>query len=388
MPVEIDPRIVLQRAFPGIPSTEASDLISLSQQRYFQPGAIICHEGARESTFYILLDGEVRVTKWINDTDERVMKHLGPGDFFGEMAIIHNAPRAATVTATKACETLEVRKEDFARLLEHSSSMSVAIVREVSRRLRENDEMAIDDLREKARELAIAYQQLAEIDHARNEFLTVVAHELRTPLMAATGFLQVIRMGALQGEALNHALETVARYLQDITSLTNDILFLQEMDLILPEFIPTDVGRLAASVVDQRRSQAEHNKIQLHLTVAPDLPAIQGDPKSLERALSAILDNAIKFSPDGGDVFVVVGFDPVKTWIWFQDYGLGIPAEALPHIFERFFHLDKIGKHLFRGVGLGLSIARQVIELHHGKITVDSTPGQGTKFTITLRHSG
>ena len=89
------------------------------------------------------LDGDVRVTKWINDSDERIMKHLGPGDFFGEMAIIHNAPRALTVTATKACKTLEVRKEDFARLLELSSSMSLAIVREVSRRLRENDEMAI-----------------------------------------------------------------------------------------------------------------------------------------------------------------------------------------------------------------------------------------------------
>jgi signal transduction histidine kinase len=387
MTVEIDPRVILQRAFPGMPDSEASDLISLSQERNFPPGAVICHEGARESTFYILLDGEVRVTKWINDTDERVLKHLGPGDFFGEMAIIHNAPRAATITTTKTCETLEVRKEDFARLLENSSSMSIAIVREVSRRLRENDEMAIEDLREKARELAVAYQQLAEIDHARNEFLTVVAHELRTPLMAATGFLQVIRMGMLQGEALNNALETVSRNLQDITSLTNDILFLQEMDLILPEFIPTDIGSLVAAVIDQQRSRAEQNKINLHLQVAPNIPTIAGDPKSLERAISAILDNAIKFSPDGGDVFVEVGYDAAKIWVSIQDNGLGIPTEALPHIFDRFFHMDRMGKHLFRGVGLGLSIARQVIELHHGQIKVDSAPGRGAKFTITLSYT-
>ncbi len=388
MPVEIDPRIVLQRAFPGIPDTEASDLISLSQTRKFEPDTILCHEGARESTFYILLDGEVRVTKWINDADERVMKHLGPGDFFGEMAIIHDAPRAATVTAVTACETLEMRKEDFARLLEHSSSMSIAIVREVSRRLRENDEMAIEDLRVKARELATAYQQLAEIDHARNEFLSVVAHELRTPLMAATGFLQVIRMGMMQGEALNNALETVARNLQDITALTNDILFLQEMDLILPEFIPIEIVSLATSIVEHHRSQAEKNNIFLHLQFSPDLPAIQGDPKSLERAISAILDNAIKFSPDGGDIRVEVGYDPVKVWIRIQDNGLGIPPEALPHIFDRFFHVDKMDKHLFRGLGLGLSIARQVIELHHGSINVESTPGCGTKFTIVLNYAG
>jgi signal transduction histidine kinase len=198
----------------------------------------------------------------------------------------------------------------------------------------------------------------------------------------------LIRMGMLQGESLNNALDTVARNLQDITALSNDILFLQEMDMILPEFIPTDIGFLANIVVEHHRSQAEQNKIVLHLEVAPHIPTLLGDPKSLERAFAAILDNAIKFSPDGGEVRIEVGFDPGKLWVSIQDNGLGIPANVLPHIFDRFFHLDKMGSHLFRGVGLGLSIARQVIELHHGQIGVISAPGSGTKFTITLPYSG
>jgi signal transduction histidine kinase len=384
MPIDIDPRQILQRAFPGIPDSDASELVAFSQIKDFAPGTVICQEGALESTFYILLDGEVRVTKWINDSEERGLKLLGRGDFFGEMAIIHNAPRAATVSAIRSCRVLELRKDDFNRLLERSSSISLAIVREVSRRLRENDEMAIDDLREKAAELANAYEHLAELDHARREFLSVVAHELRTPLMAATGFLQVIRMGILQGEALKSAMDTVGRNLQEITALTNDILFLQEMDLILPDFIPTDIGSVVASAVDQQRSRAEQNKIGLRLQIAPAIPLISGDPKSLGRAVSAILDNAIKFSPDGGDVSVAADFDTRKVYITIEDKGVGIPPDALPHIFERFFHLEKVGQHLFRGVGLGLSIARQVIELHHGEINVESTPGQGTTFIIVL----
>jgi signal transduction histidine kinase len=384
MLTKINPQSVLQRAFPGIPASEANELIAASRIDRFAAGKIICREKALETTFYILLNGEVRVTKWINDREERVMKHLGPGDFFGEMAIIHNAPRAATVTAVKPCTALELRKEDFTRLLEHSSSMSLAIVREVSRRLRENDEMAIDDLRAKAKELANAYEQLADVDHARREFLTSIAHELRTPLMAANGFLQVIRLGSLQGEDLKDALDTIARNLKDITSLTNDILFLQEMDLILPEFTPVNLDNLTTSVFKQFRIRAGQNKIELRLQVAHGIPPISGDARSLQRAIAAILDNAIKFSPEGGEVAVTVTCTSQTVMITVQDHGVGISPEVLPHIFDRFFHVEKIDGHLFGGLGLGLSIAKQVIDLHQGSIQVESEPGAGSKFTIQL----
>jgi signal transduction histidine kinase len=279
---------------------------------------------------------------------------------------------------------LEVHKDAFNELVKRSSTVSVAMVREVSRRLRENNDMAIEDLRIKARELADAYQQLAEQEYARREFLTAIAHELRTPLTAASGFLQVIRMGMLQGDALNSALDTVGRNLQDIVSLTNDILFLQEMDLILPEFQTTDLGSVVTQAVEQQRARAERNGVSLHLGIASNLPAIHGDPKSLERALQAILDNAIKFSPEGGDVEVGIEQTDGHVSVAVKDHGVGIPPEYMPRIFERFFHLDQIGIHMFRGIGLGLSIARQVIEQHKGKIEVQSELGQGSTFKIHL----
>jgi signal transduction histidine kinase len=376
---------VLRRAFPGIPESEAEEMISAGKVREYPPDTVLCHEGAIESTFYIILDGEVQVTKFINDAEARFLKYLEPGDFFGEMALIQNSPRSATVMTKVPTTVLEINKEAFTDLFKRSTSVSLALAREVSRRLRENNEMAIEDLRIKAKELADAYQQLAELDYARREFLTTIAHELRTPLTAANGFLQVIRMGELQEEALNAALDTVTRNIQDIITLTNDILFLQEMDLILPEFQMTDVGGLVAHAVEQERTRAERNGVGFIINIAPNIPAISADSKSLERAIIAILDNAIKFSPEGGDVIIDVGHADTHIWVTVIDHGVGIPHEMMPRIFERFFHMDQVGVHMFRGLGLGLSIARQVIEQHGGMIDVKSTLGKGSTFTIWLK---
>ncbi len=384
MKTSILPLEILMRAFPGLGKEEAEDIIGVSELHSFPPNTMVCCEGAYETTFYIILEGEVEVTKLINPNEVRVLKHLKAGDFFGEMAIIHNAPRAATVTTVLPTTTLVIQKEAFSKLLETNSSMSLAMVREVSRRLRENDEMAIEDLRLKAKELAEAYQQLAELDFARRQFLTTIAHELRTPLMAASGYMQVILSGKLQEEALSSALNTVGRNLQEIIALVNDILFLQEMDLILPEFQPTDIDSVIAIAVEQQRAYATRNKVDLKLTIPSGLPPVNADAKSLVRAFAAILNNAIKFSPDGGEVLIEVSCDRHLIHILFQDHGVGITPEALPKIFDRFFHLDNIGGHLFRGIGLGLSIARQVIEQHHGSIEVRSEPGKGSIFIVHL----
>ncbi len=376
---------ILQKAFPGLTDTEAQEMVNAGKLITFPAGAVICREGAVEDSFYIITQGQVEVTKVINESEVRLLKRLSPGDFFGEMAIIHEAPRAATVTATQAITAFEIQKAAFTRLLEKNSSMSVAMVREVSRRLRENDEMAIDDLRSKARELAQAYKQLADLEEARSQFLSNIAHELRTPLMAANGFLQIVQKGQIQGEALKSSLSTVQKHLNEITLLVNDILFLQEMDLILPEFFPTDTGAVTASAVENQRSHAEQNAVGLTLSLPPGLPKIPADPGSLERAISALLDNAIKFSPDGGQVHVVISFDSDHIRIQIKDQGLGISPEILPHIFERFFHIDHIGGQLFRGIGLGLSIAQQVIHQHNGSIAVESEVGQGSTFTVQLK---
>lgn len=379
------PSKIIPRAFPGIKPDEIEELIINSQVHSYLPGAVLCHENAVEDRFYMILEGDVEVTKSINDSEARLLKTLGPGDFFGEMALIHNAPRAATVTAKTRLTTLELDKNGFDRVLHHSSSIAMAMVSEISDRLRQNDQLAVDDLRIRASELAQAYQKLAEQDLARREFLTNIAHELRSPLMVASGYLQMLKQGLMSGQQLTAGIETVARNVQQIVSLVNDILFLQEMELVLPDFQPVDMNDVASHVTKIYRSKAAERGVTLRLVPSSSLPPVLGDPKSLERALMALVDNAIKFSPRGGDVEV-----RMKQWhgqviVAVQDHGIGIPKETLPRIFDRFYHLDRSGDNLFGGIGLGLAITRQVIKQHHGSLDVDSTPGKGSTFTMTLK---
>jgi signal transduction histidine kinase len=381
------PGKIIPLAFPGITPEEVAELIKNSTLTNYPPDTVLCHENALEDMFYLILEGEVDVTKVINNNEARLLKTLGPGDFFGEMALIHNAPRAATVKTTKPLITLEIHKEAFDRVLKNSSSVSLAMVREISQRLRENDEMAIDDLRIRASELAEAYQKLAEQDVARRDFLTNIAHQLRTPLMAANGFLQMIQKGAIPPAQITDAVDTVARNVQQIAALVNDILFVQEMELILGKFLPINLTDLAREVTLSFRDKAGQRKVELR--VKPDLflPTIYGDARSLERAISALLDNAIKFSPENGKVDITLRRKGGQLAVAISDYGMGIKPEMLPRVFDRFYHMDKSGDQLFEGLGLGLAIAKQVVEQHKGHLTVDSTPGKGSTFTMWLNIS-
>jgi signal transduction histidine kinase len=378
------PSKIITQAFPGISPGEVAGLIDNSQVRNYPSGTVLCRENEVEDTFYLILEGQVEVTKVINNTENRLLKTLGPGDFFGEMALIHNSPRAATVCTVSPLRALEIRKEAFDRVLSNSPSISLAMVHEISRRLRENDEMAIDDLRLRAGELAEAYQKMAEMEAARSEFLTNVSHQLRTPLTAAGGYLQMLQKGTFPAEAVTGILETVSRNVQKITSLVNDILFMQEMELILEKFEAVNLLNLTGAITRRYEKDTLARRIKLRVTPDPFLPSVLGDAVSLERALVSLVDNAIKFSQDGGEVEIRMEKKGGQVAISVKDQGIGIPAESLPRIFDRFHHLDKSGDRLFEGLGIGLAIAKQVIEQHKGRLEVESEPGKGSTFTMWL----
>ena len=378
------PARIIPRAFPGIKPGEVEEIIANSRIKTYPPQSVICKEDAIEHTFYMILEGKFEVTKTINHSDKRYLKTLSAGDFFGEMALIHNAPRAATVTSLTEAILLELDDEGFNRVLKHSSSVAMAMVGEISHRLRQNDEMAIEDLRMRAAELADAYQKLAEQELARREFLSNITHELRTPLMIASGYLHALNKGMLTKEQLATSMETITRNVDQIVMLTNDILFLQEMDMVLPEFQSLNMVEVVDKVINKYKDKAQARQITLTKTGESNISNVQGDAKSLERAVTALVDNAVKFSKPGGDVEISFTEQGNQVSISVLDHGIGIEPEIRSRIFDRFFHLEKNGDELYSGVGIGLSITRQVIRQHKGSLDVESTPDKGSKFTITL----
>jgi signal transduction histidine kinase len=258
------------------------------------------------------------------------------------------------------------------------------MVAEISNRLRANDQLAIEDLRLRARELADAYQKLAEQDLARNEFLTSIAHELRTPLMIASGYLHTLKKGTLSGEQLASTIETVSRNVDQIVNLTNDLLFLQEQELVLRDFQPVNLTAVVENVIAKYQSKAKMRGITIKVRGNTDLPTVQGDEPSLERAITGLVDNAIKFSRPNGTIDIRFADLGNHISVSVVDYGIGIDPQIRPHIFERFFHLEKNGDDIYDGLGIGLSITRQVIQQHRGTLDIDSEPGKGSTFTISL----
>ena len=378
------PARIIPLAFPGIKPGEVEEIIANSRIKTYPPQSVICREDAIEHTFYMILEGKFEVTKTINHSDKRYLKTLTAGDFFGEMALIHNAPRAATVTSLTEAILLELDDEGFNRVLKHSSSVAMAMVGEISHRLRQNDEMAIEDLRMRAAELADAYQKLAEQELARREFLSNITHELRTPLMIASGYLHALNKGMLTKEQLATSMETITRNVDQIVMLTNDILFLQEMDMVLPEFQSLNMVEVVDKVINKYKDKAQSRQITLTKKGEGNISNVQGDAKSLERAVTALVDNAVKFSKPGGKVEIGFTEQGNQVSISVLDHGIGIEPEIRSRIFDRFFHLEKNGDELYSGVGIGLSITRQVIRQHKGSLDVESTPDKGSKFTITL----
>ena len=203
--------------------------------------------------------------------------------------------------------------------------------------------------------------------------------------MTASGFLQLIQTGAIPPDKIAGATEMVARSVQQITHLVNDILFLQEMDLILPKFQTVDIVPIAQQVAQTYEDKAAASLVTIEVNAGPNLPNVSGDPKSIERALLALVDNAIKFSPKGGHVQINIREDRNDVVLDVVDQGIGIEPDRISHVFDRFHHIDKNDKDPSSGIGLGLAITNQVIKQHNGSLSVQSEAGKGTTFTVRLK---
>ncbi len=379
---------VLRQAFPGLEGDGIEHLIAIARERCYPPDTVVAHEEETDQTFFLILQGRLEVTQQVNGGAQRVLQRYGRGEFFGEMALIETLPRTATVRTLMPSTLLEIDKDDFDQVLSQYPALALTVMRELTQRLRQADQIALAELRQKNEELERANSKLMRQEQYRSDFLTSIAHELRTPLTVANGYLSLIADGTIVADQMQQAINRVARNVKRVVRLVNDILFLQEMDLILPEFRRVSLGNVISQVAAGKRQQAIQNGVSLRVQFEEDLPQIVGDPEWLNRAVDALLDNAIKFSPNGGEVSIhaVRQFGEVQLTI--SDQGLGMSADQMDRIFGGFQCIEQAGPYVFGGVGLGLPMVKQVMEQHGGRIEVDSVEGQGSSFVLRLPAAG
>jgi heavy metal sensor kinase len=218
-------------------------------------------------------------------------------------------------------------------------------------------------------------------------FSTDVSHELRTPLTAIRGQLEVALFTASTPDQYREAMVNALEDVEKLSSIVRALLLLSQAEsgqLVLQK-TAVDLGDVAADVVDQFQILAEEKGISLTAVLDPGAAA-NADRTQIERLFSNLLSNAVKYTPQGGHVWVRVGPDEKPGWMRavVEDTGVGIPAENLPHIFDRFYRVRNAQTNRMQGLGLGLSFVAWIVSAHGGTIDVESKPGEGSRFTVHL----
>jgi heavy metal sensor kinase len=222
-------------------------------------------------------------------------------------------------------------------------------------------------------------------------FSTDVSHELRTPLTAIRGQLEVALFTADTPEQYREAMANALEDVEQLSSIVRALLLLSQAESgqLALQKTSLDLSKVASEVVDQFQIPAQEKRIALTAQTVPG-SVIHADRTQIERLLANLLSNAVKYTPAGGSVEVRVGpsGSPVMVSLEVADTGVGIPAENLPHIFDRFYRVRSPQTSEIVGLGLGLSFVSWIVQVHEGRIEVASTAGEGTRFRILLPREG
>lgn len=229
--------------------------------------------------------------------------------------------------------------------------------------------------------------RLKSLEKIRQDFVANVSHELRTPLTTIKGYAETLLEGALKEEVAFQFVQVIKRHTDRLTKIVEDLLMLSKIEsrefqlkreiILLPGFVD--------DVIDFVKEPAEKKKISISRNQIPSSLSVEADRNYLEQVLINLLDNAIKYTPEGGSVTIsAIGKDTGEIEFSIEDNGIGIPKEDLPRIFERFYRVDKGRSQELGGTGLGLSIVKHIVQAHGGKVWAESQIGKGSTFYFTL----
>ncbi len=236
-------------------------------------------------------------------------------------------------------------------------------------------------------ELGAANAALQRADAARRRFLADISHELRTPITVIRGEAEVtLRGGERSTEEYRTALARIGEQAAHTGRLVDDLLFLARSEEGAPrlQLRAVALDALARQVVAETEGAAAAAQVALRLATEPLEAAVEADPGRMRQVLMILLDNAIRYSEPGGQVEVAVAPTPGGVLLRVTDAGIGIDPDDLPHVFERFFRGGRAVEHGAEGSGLGLPLAKAVVEAHGGRIGIDSVAGRGTSVSVIL----
>ena len=299
--------------------------------------------------------------------------------------LAHQAERAAAGESILLGQSLMELGLIDRKTLDRAVTEQIAQLQEA---LRQSNLFLEERVEQRTAELQEALDKLTELNRLKNDFISNVSHELRTPLAHMVGYIDLLSAEALGGltDEQKSAVAVLQKSYHRLSGLIDNLLFLSfDTDESLHlEPSAMSIQELLHTVCALQRSKAQVEDIALSESVPSDLPAVMADSNKLEWALNQLVENGIKFNQKGGRVSVSAVLRGNRLLVAVADTGVGIPASKIQEVFEPFHQLDSSSTRRVGGAGIGLTLAKRIIEAHGSKLDIESHVGRGTRVTFSL----
>lgn len=342
---------------------ELQALRVIAQERSFAAGQEIFREGAPGDGVYFVKSGLVEIS---GGSERRVFSRLGPGEFFGEMAVIELQPRSAAASAAENTEVYFLPRGEMLTFIQHSPALAFALLQQISHRLREFNQLHVREI--------VEAERLAVIGN----FARGIIHDLKNPLSIINLTSEMLANPGLNPATRAQLPARIQRQVVRINDLVTDILVFTE-NRKRANSKPGDLRQFVLELVAELQSELAEKSIRLVLESEPPAGLVPFDARQLGRVFHNLIHNAVDFLDGGGKIFLRFKTGPGEIVVEIEDTGPGIAPEIADKLFQPFATHGKT-----HGTGLGLTICKKIIEDHGGKISARNESGHGAIFSFTL----
>lgn len=356
------------RLFSSLNESELAMLSAFQQRRSYLAGQHIFQEGGDGDGIYVIVEGQVQISAVVGPSERGVLARLGPGEFFGEMAVLDNEPRSATATAETAVIVDFIPRERLLEMLEKSPRLAVRLVREFSLRLRDFNRQYIREV--------LQAERLSLV----GRFARSIVHDFKNPLNIIGLAAEMMKMEKIDIKIRDAAAERIVKQVARLSNMINEILDFtrgSQNPLVLAN---VNYRSYVLETIHEAAPEISAKKpVALKLENEPPDISLLLDPQRLTHVFYNLFHNAADAIDERGTIFLRFSSTPDEVLTEIEDTGKGFAPEIMPRLFEAFATHGKS-----QGTGLGLSICKRIIEDHHGQISARKEEGRGAIFQIRL----
>jgi signal transduction histidine kinase len=355
------------KAFTHVLREELSERECTAHLRQFRAGETIFAAGDAGDGLYVIESGRVQIAAMVDRTESRPLATIGPGDFFGEMAVLDDAPRSATATAETDTRAFYLSRDELLQLLKRHPELALSLIREFSARMRAVNKKYLDEI--------IQGERLAVVGRSAH----TIVHDFKNPLIVIGLAAEVAGGASTPPMVRQKARDSISRQVDRMTQMLNELIEFARPTGRQPAMSVVNFAPYLNGLITEIRAENVAHHVTLELANPPPEIAVNIEPGRLARVFYNLVNNAVEAMPTGGKITLhfLVGEGELRVDV--SDTGNGIAPEIAKKLFEPFATHGKA-----QGTGLGLSICKRIVEDHGGRIWAHGNSGKGATFSFTI----